>query len=98
MYHYLGSHRLAEKTLRDAAKINPYAPETWYVNCSNAQIWPMSIAITINEKILYHRYNLGKVLESLGETDSATNSMTTALQVEMVSPIMQYTSIPLPFD
>lgn len=32
MYHYLGSHRLAEKTLRDAAKINPYAPETWYVN------------------------------------------------------------------
>lgn len=31
MYHYLGSHRLAEKTLRDAAKINPYAPETWYV-------------------------------------------------------------------
>lgn len=32
MYYYLGSHRLAEKTLRDAAKINPYAPETWYVN------------------------------------------------------------------
>jgi hypothetical protein len=31
MYHYLGSHRLAEKTLRDAAKINPYSPETWYV-------------------------------------------------------------------
>lgn len=32
MYYYLGSPRLAEKTLRDAAKINPYAPETWYVN------------------------------------------------------------------
>lgn len=32
MYHYLGSDRLAEKTLRDAAKINPYAPETWYVH------------------------------------------------------------------
>lgn len=31
MYYYLGSHRLAEKTLRDAAKINPYAPETWFV-------------------------------------------------------------------
>lgn len=29
MYHYLGSDRLAEKTLRDAAKINPYSPETW---------------------------------------------------------------------
>ncbi|KAL4148436.1 hypothetical protein QTP88_002678 [Uroleucon formosanum] len=43
-------------------------------------------------------YNLGQVLESLGETDSATDSMATALQVEMVSPIMQYTSIPLPFD
>lgn len=32
MYHYLGSHRLAEKTLRDAAKINPCAPETWYMS------------------------------------------------------------------
>ncbi|KAG8276607.1 Tetratricopeptide repeat protein 7B [Homalodisca vitripennis] len=29
MYHYLGSHRLAEKTLRDAAKIDPHAPTTW---------------------------------------------------------------------
>lgn len=47
---------------------------------------------------IVYRYNLGKVLESLGETDSATDSMATALQVEMVSPIMQYTSIPLPFD
>lgn len=46
----------------------------------------------------HYRYNLGKVLESLGETDSATDSMATALQVEMVCPIMQYTSIPLPFD
>lgn len=36
MYHYLGSHRLAEKTLRDAAKINPYAPETWFVNYDNS--------------------------------------------------------------
>lgn len=48
--------------------------------------------------IEHYRYNLGQVLESLGETDSATDSMATALQVEMVSPIMQYTSIPLPFD
>lgn len=34
MYHYLGSHRLAEKTLRDAAKIDPHAPTTWYGVCS----------------------------------------------------------------
>lgn len=92
MYYYLGSPRLAEKTLRDAAKINPYAPETWYVNL-NKMIKNLFLFIYI-----VYRYNLGKVLESLGETDSATDSMATALQVEMVSPIMQYTSIPLPFD
>lgn len=95
MYHYLGSHRLAEKTLRDAAKINPYAPETWYVK----NLPKINLMFYVKNLWTKHcRYNLGKVLESLGETDSATDSMATALQVEMVSPIMQYTSIPLPFD
>lgn len=95
MYHYLGSHRLAEKTLRDAAKINPYSPETWYVGCKFSVQFYSKFDFYL---IIFHRYNLGKVLESLGETNSATDSMATALQVEMVSPIMQYTSIPLPFD
>lgn len=31
IYHYLGSQRLAEKTLRDAAKIDPNSHQTWYV-------------------------------------------------------------------
>ena len=30
VYHYLGSHRIAEKTLRDAARIDPTAHLTWY--------------------------------------------------------------------
>jgi len=29
IYHYLGSHRLAEKMLRDAARIDPNSHQTW---------------------------------------------------------------------
>jgi hypothetical protein len=29
IYHYLGSHRLAEKTLREAARIDPASHQTW---------------------------------------------------------------------
>lgn len=29
IYHYLGSQRLAEKTLRDAARIDPTSHQTW---------------------------------------------------------------------
>lgn len=31
IHHYLGSQRLAEKTLREAAKIDPNSHQTWYV-------------------------------------------------------------------
>lgn len=72
MYHYLGNHRLAEKTLREAAKIDPHAPTTWY--------------------------NLGKVLEALGDCEMASKCMATALQVETVSPILPFTSIPITFE
>lgn len=72
MYHYLGSHRLAEKTLRDAARIDPHAPNTWY--------------------------NLGKVLEALEDCRRASDCMATALQVETVSPVLPYTSIPITFE
>lgn len=34
IYHYLGSQRLAEKTLRDAAKIDPNSHQTWYYTTS----------------------------------------------------------------
>lgn len=30
MQHYFGSHRLAEKTLQDALKLDPYDYFTWY--------------------------------------------------------------------
>jgi Tfp pilus assembly protein PilF len=30
MQHYFGSHRLAEKTLQDALKLDPHDHTTWY--------------------------------------------------------------------
>ncbi|XP_017770735.1 PREDICTED: tetratricopeptide repeat protein 7B [Nicrophorus vespilloides] len=43
-------------------------------------------------------YNLGKVLESLGEFETASSSMATALTVETTSPILPFSSVPLCFD
>lgn len=72
IYHYLGSQRLAEKVLRDAAQMDPTSHQTWY--------------------------NLGKVLESLGEVESASNCMATALEVETLNPILPIPAIPLAFE
>ncbi|KMQ92858.1 tetratricopeptide repeat protein 7b [Lasius niger] len=72
IYHYLGSQRLAEKTLRDAAKIDPNSHQTWY--------------------------NLGMVLESLGEVEAASDCMATALEVETTNPILPILSIPVTFE
>ncbi|RZF46936.1 hypothetical protein LSTR_LSTR011767 [Laodelphax striatellus] len=43
-------------------------------------------------------YNLGKVLEALGDCSRASDCMATALQVEMASPILPYTTIPMVFE
>ncbi|XP_054272006.1 tetratricopeptide repeat protein 7B isoform X2 [Macrosteles quadrilineatus] len=43
-------------------------------------------------------YNLGKVLETLGDCQRASDCMATALQVETVSPILPYSSIPITFE
>ncbi|KAG8035973.1 hypothetical protein G9C98_003100 [Cotesia typhae] len=72
IYHYLGCQRLAEKTLRDAAKIDPNSHQTWY--------------------------NLGKVLESLGEMETANDCMATALEVENSNPILPVSSIGITFE
>jgi hypothetical protein len=48
--------------------------------------------------VFHFRYNLGKVLESLGEFDTASDCMATALQVEISNPILPFSSIPLTFD
>jgi hypothetical protein len=49
--------------------------------------------------IVFHfRYNLGKVLESLGEFDTASDCMATAQEVEISNPILPFSSIPLTFD
>ncbi|XP_021951202.1 tetratricopeptide repeat protein 7B isoform X2 [Folsomia candida] len=72
MQHYFGSHRLAEKTLQDALKLDPYEHHTWY--------------------------NLGKVLEALGECSEAGDCMATALEIEAIAPILPYSIIPVCFE
>lgn len=44
------------------------------------------------------RYNLGKVLEAIGDSEAATDCMATALEVENNSPILPYMSIAVTFD
>lgn len=72
MHHRLGCQKSAEKTLRDAAKLEPRAHLTWY--------------------------HLGFVLEAVGEHQAAADCMAAALEVETVSPILPYSSIPLAFE
>lgn len=43
-------------------------------------------------------YNLGKVLESLGEYETASDAMDTALTTETTSPILPFNTVPLCFD
>ncbi|CAH0553551.1 unnamed protein product [Brassicogethes aeneus] len=43
-------------------------------------------------------YNLGKVLEALGEFEKASNAMATALMEEKNSPILPFNSVPLNFE
>lgn len=71
-HHHLGSQRLAEKILKDSAKIEPNNHTTWY--------------------------SLGLVLESLGEYDTASDCMATALNVELSSPVLPFTSIAYIFE
>ncbi|XP_063224947.1 tetratricopeptide repeat protein 7B [Bacillus rossius redtenbacheri] len=72
IYNYLGCHRLAEKILKDAAKMDPSEHHTWY--------------------------NLGRVLQSVGDYDRASDCMATALSVEVCNPILPFTSIPVTYD
>ncbi|KAI9556045.1 hypothetical protein GHT06_018612 [Daphnia sinensis] len=70
--HYLGSHRLAEKTLRETVRLDPVAENSWY--------------------------NLGKVLEAMGDYDLAARSYSTALEVQQSSPIAPFSAVPLCFE
>jgi len=72
VFHHLGSHRLAEKTLRDAVRLDPTAENSWY--------------------------NLGKVLEAMEEYEAASDCMATALQVQISSPIVPFSAVPLCFE
>ena len=44
------------------------------------------------------RYNLGKVLESMDEFEAASDCMATALQVQITSPVVPFSSVPLCFE
>lgn len=44
------------------------------------------------------RYNLGMVLESLGDVEAASDCMATALEVETTNPILPILSIPVTFE
>ncbi|XP_046456271.1 tetratricopeptide repeat protein 7B-like isoform X2 [Daphnia pulex] len=70
--HYLGSHRLAEKTLRETVRLDPVAENSWY--------------------------NLGKVLEAMGDYDLAARSYSTALEVQKSSPVAPFSAVPLCFE
>lgn len=48
--------------------------------------------------MVFFRYNLGKVLEALGEYEKAGNAMATALMEERNNPILPFNSVPLCFE
>lgn len=56
-----------------------------------------SLQIT-EEFMVFFRYNLGKVLEALGEYEKAGNAMATALMEERNNPILPFNSVPLCFE
>lgn len=87
---------MAEKTLRDAAKIDPNSHQTWYKY--NILTFKQFLYRTKGINYTYYRYNLGKVLESLGEVEAASDCMATALEVETTNPILPILSIPVTFE
>ncbi|XP_065564416.1 tetratricopeptide repeat protein 7B-like isoform X2 [Artemia franciscana] len=70
--HFLGSHHLAEKVLRDALMVEPMAYKTWYY--------------------------LGEVLEAERDFEEAAKCMTTAIDVQRTSPILDFGIVPLIFE
>lgn len=45
-----------------------------------------------------NRYNLGKVLEAMGDYDLAARSYSTALEVQKSSPVAPFSAVPLCFE
>ena len=44
------------------------------------------------------RYNLGKVLEAMGDYDLAARSYSTALEVQKTSPVAPFSIVPLCYE
>ncbi|KAH8340150.1 hypothetical protein KR067_010840, partial [Drosophila pandora] len=89
----LGEPRLAEKMLKDAAKLDPSCPKIWYV----------SAGLVLVLSLIYcffspNRFALGKVLETLGDFHASADCFATSLQLEPSCPVLPFTSIPLVFE
>ena len=52
----------------------------------------------VTSRDFINRYNLGKVLEAMGEYEAASDCMATALQVQTSSPIVPFSAVPLCFE
>lgn len=50
------------------------------------------------KKIIFYRFTLGKVMESLDDFTAASDCMATSLQLEPSCPVLPFTSINIAFD
>lgn len=88
----LGEPRLAEKMLKDAAKLDPNCPKIW-------QVFHLAYQTMSNWlNLLSSRFSLGQVMETLGDYNSSADCFATSLQLEPSCPVLPFTSIPLVFE
>lgn len=79
--------------MRDAVRLDPMSENSWFdrlVVLSKVELFVTGFC--------GRRFHLGKVLEALGEYDKACDCMATALQVQMTSPVVPFSAVPICFD
>lgn len=89
----LGEPRLAEKMLKDAAKLDPNCPKIWqaYKNIFFHQLF-------LIELYILNRFSLGQIMQTLGDFNASADCFATSLQLEPSCPVLPFTSIPLVFE
>lgn len=89
----LGEPRLAEKMLKDAAKLDPNCPKIWqaYKNLFFHQLF-------LIELYILNRFSLGQIMQTLGDFNASADCFATSLQLEPSCPVLPFTSIPLVFE
>ncbi|KAH8280421.1 hypothetical protein KR018_006699 [Drosophila ironensis] len=91
----LGEPRLAEKMLKDAAKLDPSCPKIWLVSSNKFAVASLTHGYWF---CVSNRFALGKVLETLGDFHASADCFATSLQLEPSCPVLPFTSIPLVFE